>query len=537
MSLEQAQKCINGVPACLDHGLCLVGIGDHGGGPTEQQIAWCRDHAHAIPGWEIMFSSPSRFFEAVRPQKNLLPVVTGELQFHAVGCYTVYRPVKTGVRRAEHLLAQAERAALPADAPAITEAWKRVCFHHFHDTLGGTCIPGAYPVVLDQLGAAAAAADEILQHNFRRRLNSLSDDPLQRIVLYNPSETAFDGFIEFEPWIDWWQPWLPDCALLDAAGDLVPFQTMQSEALVQFGVNGHFTRLLVQAHLAPDEIQALRIRRGGEAVSFAAGVSAPDGSRIENDRGIVITSDGPRSQVSQEQGGNNWPRLRLQLIPDESDTWGHGIVGYAVAPASEVKWSPGEIMDSGPLMAALAARGTVGSSQVHAEWRVYAGEDYAELKLKIDFHECRQVLKLTFEPDNGYEESRIDGTLGGSLRRPNHGAERPLRDWTLAPQTDGSALGIVAPDVFGIDGTPKSIRLTLLRSPLMAYHLPFDTSDAKRTVVADQGEHIFRFRFYFGTSVTPEILDAAAKNMQRPPLTADLTRGMPAEFRATTKRF
>src|SRR3546814_7820275 len=82
--------------------MCFVGVGDHGGGPTERQIQWCRDHADRIPGCRLRFSSPSLFFDAVADHVMDFPVVTGELQYHAVGCYSATRRIKTAVRDAEH---------------------------------------------------------------------------------------------------------------------------------------------------------------------------------------------------------------------------------------------------------------------------------------------------------------------------------------------------------------------------------------------------------------------------------------------------
>ena len=67
-----------------------------------------RLYAHDIAGWRMEFSSFDRFFQAIHPLTARLPLFVGELQHHAVGCYSVYRPVKTAVRRAEHLLAQAQ---------------------------------------------------------------------------------------------------------------------------------------------------------------------------------------------------------------------------------------------------------------------------------------------------------------------------------------------------------------------------------------------------------------------------------------------
>ena len=142
--IETALTCL---PEGVDHTMSFVGFGDHGGGPTEAQIAWIRENQNAFPGAKLVFSSPQQFFDTIEPQACKLPLVTGELQHHSIGCYSVHRPVKVGVRRAEHRLVQAETLVKgdpkpePRAAERLKEAWRWVCFSHFHDTYGGTCIP------------------------------------------------------------------------------------------------------------------------------------------------------------------------------------------------------------------------------------------------------------------------------------------------------------------------------------------------------------------------------------------------------------
>jgi hypothetical protein len=98
----------------------------------------------------------------------------------------------------------------------------------------------------------------------------------------------------------------------------------------------------------------------------------------------------------------------------------------------------------------------------------------------------------------------------------------------------GGKLGaVVCPDVFSISATPAAVRLTLLRSPLMAHHDP-DPGTHPRRVFSDQGTHAFVFRFY---AVTParSVLESAAAGLQQPPCVGDVTRGMP--LRALRGRF
>lgn len=518
---DHVLACLEGLPDGVEETMCFVGVGDHGGGPTERQIAWLRENWNAFPAHTLLFSTPSRYFKAIARRVPSLPLVTGELQQHAIGCYSIHRPVKTALRRAEHLLEQAEQLRIklkPAQKkglPDLREAWRHVAFNQFHDTLGGTCLPSAYPQALDQIGAAAATADELIQVGFRHLLQTQGNDTLQRIAIHNPSSADFAGYVEHEPWRDW-QPWTPHTHLIDEAGRRHPFQRILSEAAVD-----NMGKLLFPVRLAAGKTAIFRIAETGKPAPIQAGAFA-SGTQLRNSSGVAVdVSSGWRLSFGRK------PSLSpmLQLIEDPTDTWSHGVSQYG-GPAVEAVWAKPELVEEGPLRASLIQKGQIGQSRLHAEWRLFRNEKHAELLLRIAWSEERKLLKLTL-PLPSSAKDRCDGIMGGSLVRRNDGRELPLRDWTQVTYGKNS-LGVVAPDVFALDADEKRLRFTLLRSPLLAHHDPHPAVHP-RGIFADQGDHLFRFQFFYGKADL-ENLERNALSFQRPLLLADLTRGMPGRF-------
>jgi len=530
LTVEHIRASTEQLPEGIEHTMCFAGVGDHGGGITRRQIDWCREHHDRIDGLKIMFSSPDRFFEAISDRIANLPLVTGELQMHSVGCYSVQRAVKLSVRQAEHRLDQAEIVGHLDPDPEpdmgyrLREAWRNVCFTHFHDTYCGTCIPSAYSQIQSQLGLSHAVADEIIQYGIRRLANRLPEDAMQRIVLLNASDEPFGGYMEYElsvedrQWEDHWQ-------LLDEDGSVIAHQLMDVEAVVSQEWL-YFRRLLFRVGIAPHAVKTLRVDR---RVRSACDVEHPPHlqpawrTRIATNAGFAVDLRGTGRMFLGEAG--EYPLPKLELIDDHTDTWSHETDRYGLIPAARPRLRAAKLIDQGPLMASLRQRGRVGSSRIESEYRVYAGERFIELLLRIYWSEQHKVLKLTL-PLAELMVRRQDGIPVGGVDRLPDGTERPVRDWTLITLASGRRLGLVFPEIYALDAWPDALRLTLLRSPLMAHHYPHP-GDAPRGVFADQGLHEFRIRFLAGNDVSAGDLEAQALMMHRPPIAADITLGMP----------
>lgn len=511
--LEELPKALEGLPDGLAHTMVLAGVGNHGGGPTERMVRWIKANRDVLPGARLEFSTVERFFNAVDSSGVALPEVIGELQHHAVGCYSVVRSVKTAVRRAEHAVARATIVATADEQAALVTAWQATCAHQFHDTLGGSCVPEAWRGVEDQLGGAAAVAEEALTYAVRRQVVALPDDDLPRLIFANPGAHAFSGWCDAVPYVE--GPWRGVWRLFDPEGTEVPFQALHSG--IGFELGAGIRRVLVHRSIAAGELAVLRLDHTTAPTPIAARVRISNGALV-SDAGVTLACDGVGPRFIQ---GKAITPLAFHLLDDPSDTWSHGLDRYVDTAVAVAAWQPATVIDSGPLMVSLRQDGVIGTSRLSAEWRLYAGEAVVELLLTVLWCEHRRVLKLVL-PARG-APTREDGSPGMPVTRANDGRERPLHDYTRC-----SGLGIVCPDAYAIDATLERLRLTLLRAPEMAHHDPTPTG-FPRGVFTDQGEHRFRFRFHLGSATTAQ-LAAEALGWHRPPLVAETTRGMPARM-------
>lgn len=349
------------LPPGIDHTMCFVGLGDHGGGPSHDMVRWCTEHADSFPGAKLIFSTPSRFFSAIAGQIESLPQVTGELQMHAIGCYSVGHQVKTLQRQAEQNLVRAE-AAVPDQRQRLNDAWQHVCFHSFHDTLGGTCIPSAYPAVYADLSSAISVADDLLRHKMTDMALALPNDERQRMIFWNPGPNRFRGYVECEPWLEW-NFWKPAWQIEDDRGQVVPYQLMASEGHVNA-----MTRLLFHCDIAPNQIAVFRFDHTQVGQKSAQTVidgvkSNSELSLINNISTYLCVKENGGIQIA----GRTFVLPHLVLLDDPTDTWSHGVDRYSAVIAARVHVQGTQMVDSGPLMGSIVQTGTIGQSDFEAE--------------------------------------------------------------------------------------------------------------------------------------------------------------------------
>jgi len=155
--------------------MIAYGVGDHGGGPTRQDVTTALRLQQEPVAPQIKFSRTDDFFEAALKGEPDLPVVNKELNFTFRGCYTTHADMKRRNRQLENLIPTAEAAATAAvvkcgreyPGAAFLEAWQRVCFNQFHDLLPGSAIHDSYKYCHELYDKAEATARSELDASLR----------------------------------------------------------------------------------------------------------------------------------------------------------------------------------------------------------------------------------------------------------------------------------------------------------------------------------------------------------------------------------
>lgn len=106
---------------------------------------------------DIVFSTPSQFFDAIRKRKEVIPVRSGDfglpLYRQDLRATFVSRiKLKLLNRKAEQALLSLESLAalLDKELPELEQLWEKVLFNQFHDTIAGSCVDEVYLAAVER---------------------------------------------------------------------------------------------------------------------------------------------------------------------------------------------------------------------------------------------------------------------------------------------------------------------------------------------------------------------------------------------------
>lgn len=206
----------------------VFGVGDHGGGPTRNDVRIKRylDKKPVMP--DMFFSSTKAYYEAALSEKSDYPVVKGEQNFIFEGCYTTKTKIKKLLRDGEARLMDAEalmayEAAcghnVSEDNNKVMEAWKHVCFNGFHDISCGCNISAAdkynYYIGEDAISTANTISAKYMKDIASRHASKEG----RTLVVFNQLGFVRDDLVTVE---------LPDGVgdgiLVDENGSFIPVQ-------------------------------------------------------------------------------------------------------------------------------------------------------------------------------------------------------------------------------------------------------------------------------------------------------------------------
>ncbi|MCM3717780.1 alpha-mannosidase [Fictibacillus phosphorivorans] len=510
--------------APFDDLMCFYGVGNHGGGPTKENIEsiYRLNADSAFP--TLVFSTPNRFFEEVSEKDLPLPIVHDDFQHHASGCYAVHSGIKKWNREAENLLASAEKFSAVAKWTTgqcypvdFHLAWKNVLFNQFHDILAGTSLEEAYEDARNMHGEAMSIGSRGLNYAVQSlswHIDIEEEEGMKPIVVFNPHSWNCKVNVELEV-----GGLKPTDRLVDDKGNEIALQTVQSWA-----TSGGRYRISFLADLPPVGYRVYKIVKGPSITDFPT-IKANDHLlenetyRVEIDpkTGFVTNLYDKNKNVELLDG----PAARPVVIEDKSDTWSHNVLHFH-KEIGEFKAKSVQRVEHGPVKSVIRVISEYGKSTLVQNFTMYREINQIDVSVTVNWQEQFKMLKLKFPVNLIFRKGTYEIPYGHIVRECN-GEEEPGQSWidlsgTHQPTGEMYGLSLLNDGKYSFDIHNKEMSITVLRSPIYAHHDPLIPKEDGHYSFIDQGIQNFTYSLFphEGNWETAGTVQRAAELNQKP---------------------
>ena len=379
--------------------LVLYGLGDHGGGPRDEDVDALRNLANleGAPAWRFD-TAHAYFHDVLKAQNDAIADYEGNLSGTAPGALTSQARIKRENRRIERLLLHTEAFAVVGTIlqrkPAyprvdFQDCWREYLVHQFHDVLPGT----SAPIVYRQVHAS--------YRRVRERIHSLRGDALKRIasrvdtrgpgrslLVFNPAFSPATHIIEAD---------LP-APLASASHHGIRVQTGTGER-VDSDLQGKKLRLA--ARLPPLGYKQFHVLETDEKTesprppSLEAGVLETAGwsARFDPDTGDLLSA--VRRGDGREILGGAGNVLAVFDEHELATSWATVLPGTRreILPEGDVR-----VAEWNPFCTRVEARSRTASSSFLREVTLYRDLPRIDFRLVVDWNEADAFLKVLFRP-------------------------------------------------------------------------------------------------------------------------------------------
>lgn len=507
--------------------MILWGVGNHGGGPSREDLQEISQLIEADHDAAIFHSTPEHYFSGIKQRKAGLPVHADDINPVFPGCYTSQIRIKQKHRELENELFATEKMVASAwihgrmeyPGPALEEAMKTLAASEFHDILPGSSIQPVEETSLRLMNYGLEILSRIKAKAFYAFAQGqrVAKDGEIPILVYNPHPFSVENVLECE--LN-----LHDFNWNGTFGDVHVFQDgREMPAQVEHEKSNLYVdwrkRVVFSATLAP-----FQMNRFDCHVEFLPAKPAPV---VREKNGMIcFDTDDIQVGINKETGlvdackvaGIDMIRqdaFKPLVVSHNPDPWGmrytefRDIVGYfsLLSPEKSAEVSgiradqiaPVRVIEDGDVRTVVEA--TFGYNDSYLVQRYYLPKQgsWMDVETRVCWNEKDKMLKLSLPVPWGAEKF-LGQVAYGVQQLPMDGTESVAQKW-VAVTGEGKALCVINNGTYASDFKDDELRLSLVRSP--AYSA---LTDGKSEFVPqdrfspriDQGERLFRFRISVG---------------------------------------
>ena len=507
-------------------GLILWGVGDHGGGPSRNDLREVDRLIARRKDCNVFHSTPDAYFKELGRMRARLPRHAKDLNPWATGCYTSLIRIKQKHRLLENEIYALEKMASAAAANGLmkypraelAEALHDLMVGEFHDILPGSSIQPVEDAALRMYDHGLETAARLKARAFfcLARGQARARPGTIPIMVYNPHPYPVRTLVECEFN-------LPDFRGLGdftrihvhAGGRELPAQVEHELSNVPVEWR---KRVVFPAELAPSRMNrfdctmeplkkkpAVRLRaRGGKIVFRTKDLQVAVNTRTGlidryRARGVDYVARGAFQPIVVRDNADSWGMLKKAYRSVEGRfTLMDAKVGSRFSGIEDKILPSVRVIEDGAVRAIVEAVFAWGHSRICQRYTLPKAGTEIEIETRVQWAEKDRMLKLAVPMAADHAACRFLGQVAfGVGDLPEDGGEAVAQKWVaVADKARKTAFTCINAGTYAADFSPNGLRLTLMRSPAYSCHPWNDKiflADDRFSARHDQGERVFRF--------------------------------------------
>ena len=527
-----------------DLGMILWGVGNHGGGPSRQDLRELAKIQKESRDWQVLHSTPEAYFKEVAPRREQLPIHAKDLNPWGVGCYTSQIRIKQLHRQLENELYATEQMAAAAffqqrmawPETELSRAQEDLLFSEFHDILPGSSIQRVEDTSIRLLNHGLEEISRIKGRAFFALAQGQAKAKAGEIpvLVYNPHpfSVTVEISVEFQLQDQNWKDEFTNIVAYHK-GRALPTQVEKEASNLTLDWR---KKVVFRATLAPSAMNRFDCK-----LHIILAKPVPEAARLTVKTADLDAAIDPHSGLLSrwKVQGHDFATAAIGtplVIKDNEDPWGMSVHAFRTVSGSftlltptaaarfagvrAAELAPVRVIEDGPVRKVIEALFGYGLSRLQLRWLLPKNGSAIGLEVRVLWNEKDSMLKLSVP--TGLAKSRLRGQVAyGVDDLPSDGNEVVAQQW-VAVTNERFAVTVVNNGTYGSDCLNGELRLSLLRSPAYSAHpindRPLVPQD-RLTPRIDQGERQFSFRLMAGPATTClAAIDRQAVVFNRPPM-------------------
>ena len=477
-----------------ERGLMCWGIGNHGGGPSEEDWLTICKYAEEHPEIEMISSGCEEYFETV--DKSKLRTIDKSMIHCMMGCYTTMSLIKRKHRLMENELLMCEKmlaaSGVSYDEKQMADAEKALLFSEFHDSLPGTMIKKAEEDMLRLMDSGR----ETLSKNIVKAFFKLCDgQPAGKrgeipVLVFNPNPYEIEQDVEVEFQLEeqnHTDNQVTIARVRTQDGNYLPTQNIKEECMLSLDWRKKIT---FRAKLAP-----MSMNRFDCELQILEAEIRPITECAQNDTHFLFDNGKMLVSINKETGlidkynvgGVDYLKeqsAQIRVYDDNEDPWGMTTDGFyhqsgvfsllSKEDANTFNGYPGaeydnvRVIENGDVITRIQAIFGHGKSYAVVTYTLPKFGDYVDVHIKMLSNDVNKMYKLSFPVS--MENSKFVGqTMFGRDELCQNEQEVYYQKW-CGMFAEGKGFAILNNGTYGGSAKDDVMNISLLRTPVYSAH-------------------------------------------------------------------